>query len=103
LKEMLRGAHDKLNGIGNLVWLPLVENIRLSNHSFHRKRQILAERVEAGGFVPPHTFGVFAKYIPRDSTSSLQLWTDQDINSHQAYLLHQRQSLITYLQQNGQN
>lgn len=103
LKEMLRGAYDKLNGIGNLVWLPLVENIRLSNHSFLRKRQILADRVEAGAFVPPHTFGVFAKYIPRNSTSSLQLWTEQDINAHEEYLQQQQQGLFAFLQQNGQN
>jgi hypothetical protein len=78
-------ATDCINKIGNICLLARKDNSALGNGFFHAKRQAILRRIQAGSFVPKHTFDVFSKMI-RGLTHDLENWTARDISVHSKHI-----------------
>jgi hypothetical protein len=96
-EHRLEKATGLLHSLGNMVLLDNRTNSALSNHPFRKKRERIVQKVEQGRFIPPHTFGAFAKLLPKGADDQLEVWTQNDIRLHRDYLIKQRQQLMTYL------
>lgn len=77
---------DKLNSIGNMALLQGSDNSSNSNNMFDNKRYNIARRVSIGSFVPKHTYDVFSKLISQSMTPDLKVWTENDIDTHAAWI-----------------
>jgi len=77
LIENPEGDKDKIDYLGNLALLGLIENIKLQNDSFFDKRRKIIEMVESGRNIPVGTERVFFKSFPETGTS-LDYWSKED-------------------------
>ncbi|SOB75310.1 Protein of unknown function [Marinobacter sp. LV10R510-11A] len=78
-------ATDCINKIGNICLLARKDNSALGNGFFHEKRQAILRGIQAGSFVPKHTFDVFSKMIG-GLTDDLESWTARDIAVHSRHI-----------------
>lgn len=77
---------DKLNSIGNMVLLKGPDNSSNGNGMFDMKRHNIVKRVSTGSFVPKHTYDVFSKLISSQMTPDLNVWTENDIDTHTEWI-----------------
>lgn len=99
---------DKISdpdAFGNMALLSGRVNSALTNGFFNTKRNILHRKINRGSFVPKHTIDVFAKMLELKEESkanvnfgnSLTIWTEEDINAHQVWLIDTIKEIINYL------
>ncbi|SFH38581.1 DUF262 domain-containing protein [Modicisalibacter xianhensis] len=74
-----------INNIGNICLLAKGDNSALGNKFFVDKRVAILQRIQAGSFVPKHTFDVFAKMIT-GLDDDIEQWTAHDISSHSKHV-----------------
>lgn len=72
-----------LDQVGNLCLLSSGDNSAMGCGMFDEKREVIRRRIARGSFVPRHTYEVFSRMIVGED-GSLDLWTKQDIQKHQA-------------------
>lgn len=96
LEYLLKNNSIELHKIGNLALLQQGINSSLSNHFFNGKRNIIVNKISSGNFVPYHTYDLFSKLIIPDTTS-LNIWSKNDIDKHTEYIKIQIQQIVKYL------
>jgi hypothetical protein len=84
---------DKLNRMGNMALLTRGDNSSNSNGMFSKKRHNIVNRISKGSFVPKHTYDVFSKLINDKMSKDTNVWSEKDINEHQAWILTKIENL----------
>lgn len=84
---------DKLNRMGNMALLTRGDNSSNSNGMFSKKRHNIVNRISKGSFVPKHTYDVFSKLISDKMSKDTGVWSEKDINTHQAWILTKIENL----------
>ena len=72
------------HSIGNLVLLDAGLNRSLGNIPYAQKRARIIQYFNAGNFIQPHTFKVFARYFLQENRESQELehWGKKDIDAN---------------------
>ena len=78
--------HPALNSLGNMCLLTGGDNASNGNKFFNEKRVNILKLIRKGSFVPRHTFDVFSKMFSDANTEKMNVWTVNDINSHQKHI-----------------
>ena len=100
LEYLLANNASELHKIGNLALLELGMNSSLSNNYFDEKRKIITAKVSNGKFVPFHTYDIFSKLII-GNTTSLHVWSKEDIKKHEEYIEMKMVELFIYFNSKG--
>jgi len=89
----LLASEPLLHQIGNLCLLSSSDNSSMGCQMFSGKRRVIRDRIARGSFVPRHTYEVFSKMIVGED-DSLDVWSKQDIDSHQTEIQKRLNQLI---------
>lgn len=84
-------AHPALNSIANMCLLSGKDNASNGNKFFDEKRDNILKLIRSGSFVPKHTFDIFSKMFDNANTENMQVWSNDDMQSH---LEHIKKSII---------
>jgi hypothetical protein len=79
--------------MGNMALLTRGDNSSNSNGMFSKKRHNIVNRISKGSFVPKHTYDVFSKLISDKMSKDTGVWSEKDINTHQAWILTKIENL----------
>lgn len=95
-RDEINEKSDSINSIGNLVLLNGSTNSSLSNNSYHKKKQILFDKIKQG-FLLPHTLKVFSKSFevnPNINQSKglfdrEKYWLSEDVKKNKDYFFNE--------------